>query len=145
MAVRREPVTLASMTHIATTHHSAEVLPSRLKSAGRFLLHFAEMYLAMMAGMFVFHALVHDMAGGIAHQVGMAVSMTVPMVAWMLVRGHGWRYGIEMALGMLVPWVAVSLLASTGAATVLPWLADADGVAMLLGMLGVMLLRPHHS
>lgn len=112
---------------------------------GRFALHFAEMWLAMMAGMFVFHALAPEAMTGALHQVGMAVAMTVPMVAWMRVRGHGWRYGIEMALGMLVPWVVVSELATTGIGTVLPWLAEADGAAMLLGMLGVMLVRPHQS
>jgi hypothetical protein len=82
---------------------------------------------------------------GALHQVGMAVAMTVPMVAWMRVRGHGWRYGIEMALGMLVPWALVIGLASTSIGTALPWLAEADGVAMLLGMLAVMLLRGHHA
>jgi YHS domain-containing protein len=66
------------------------------------------------------------------------------MVAWMRIRGHGWRHGFEMAAGMLVPWAAVLVLVGLGAATVLPWLADAADAAMLLGMLGVMLLRPHH-
>jgi YHS domain-containing protein len=49
-----------------------------------------------------------------------------------------------MAIGMLAPWAAVVVLVTMGAATVLPWLAHADGAAMLLGMLAVMLLRPHH-
>jgi hypothetical protein len=132
------------MTQIVLTRDSSAFKSGAL-SAGRFLLHFAEMWLAMMAGMFLFHALVPHAMSGALHQVGMAVAMTVPMVAWMRVRGHGWRYGIEMALGMLVPWALVIGLASTSIGTVLPWLAEADGVAMLLGMLAVMLLRGHHS
>jgi hypothetical protein len=113
--------------------------------AVRFALHFAEMWLAMLAGMAIFMAVPGVMAlPALLHQLGMAVSMTVPMVAWMRIRGHGWRHGIEMALGMLVPWAAVLVLVALGAATVLPWLSNAAGAAMLLGMLGVMLLRPHH-
>jgi flagellar biosynthetic protein FliP len=131
-----------AMTQIVTTHESA--LKSGALSTGRFVLHFAEMWLAMLAGMFVFHAFVHGSMTDTLYQVGMAASMTLPMVAWMRVRGHSLRHGIEMALGMLLPWAAVSLLASTEAVTVLPWLAEADGAAMLLGMVAVMLLRPHH-
>jgi hypothetical protein len=112
---------------------------------GRFALHFAEMWLAMIAGMVVFMAIPGVMElPALLHQLGMAVAMTVPMVAWMRIRGHGWRHGLEMAAGMLVPWAAVLVLVGLGAATVLPWLAHAADAAMLLGMLGVMLLRPHH-
>jgi hypothetical protein len=78
------------------------------------------------------------------HQAGMAVAMTVPMVGWMRIRGHGWRHGIEMSIGMLAPWAAVLILVGLGADQVFPWLANADGAAMLLGMLAVMLLRPGH-
>jgi hypothetical protein len=103
------------------------------------------MWLAMLAGMLIFMAIPGVMAlPALLHQLGMAVSMTVPMVAWMRIRGHGWRHGIEMSIGMLVPWAAVLVLVGLGAATVLPWLTRAGGAAMLLGMLGVMLLRPHH-
>jgi hypothetical protein len=70
--------------------------------------------------------------------------MTVPMVGWMRIRGHGWRHGIEMSIGMLAPWAAVLALVGLGADTALPWLAKADGATMLLGMLAVMLLRPGH-
>ena len=35
--------------------------------------------------------------------VAMAVAMSVPMVAWMRVRGHGWRRGTEISLAMFVP------------------------------------------
>jgi flagellar biosynthetic protein FliP len=112
---------------------------------GRFAFHFVEMCIAMMAGMVVYMAIPGVMALPPAlHQLGMAVAMTLPMVGWMRVRGHGWRHGIEMSIGMLAPWAAVLGLVALGAANALPWLAQADGAAMLLGMLAVMLLRPGH-
>lgn len=70
--------------------------------------------------------------------------MTLPILAWMQVRGRSPRHGIEMAIGMLAPVVAIDLLLGLGAATVLPWLQQADGPAMLLGMLAIMVLRVDH-
>jgi hypothetical protein len=71
--------------------------------------------------------------------------MTLPMVGWMRIRGHAWRHGIEMSVGMLAPWAAVLVLLGLGADAALPWLARADGAAMLLGMLAVTLLQARHS
>ena len=117
----------------------------RALTVARFVLHFVEMCVAMMVGMLVFMAIPGVMAlPSLVHQLGMAVAMTVPMVGWMRLRGHGWRHGIEMSIGMLAPWAAVLALVGLGADTALPWLAKADGAAMLLGMLAVMLLRPGH-
>jgi hypothetical protein len=138
-----------STTHTAelpTTLTTHSWLPARVRSAGGFVLHFGEMCLAMMAGMLVFMAVPGVMElPAVLHQLGMAVAMTVPMVAWMRVRGHSWRHGIEMSIGMLLPWAAVLTLVGLGAATAVPWLAKADGAAMVLGMLAVMLLRPAHA
>jgi flagellar biosynthetic protein FliP len=120
-------------------------VPAAVVSAGRFVLHFAEMCVAMFVGMAIFMAIpgVMDLPA-MLHQLGMAVAMSAPMVGWMKIRGHGWQHGIEMSLGMLLPWAAVLALVAIGAATVVPWLQAAAGPAMLLGMLGVMLLRPGH-
>jgi flagellar biosynthetic protein FliP len=114
-------------------------------AAGRFLLHFVEMCIAMLAGIVVFMAVPGVMAlPPLLHQAGMALAMSLPMVGWMRARGHGWRHGLEMSIGMLAPWVAVLVLVALGADQALPWLAGADSAAMLLGMLAVMLLRPGH-
>jgi hypothetical protein len=67
------------------------------------------------------------------------------MIGWMRFRGHGWRHGIEMSLGMLLPWAAVLALVALGAATVMPWLEQAAVPAMFLGMLEVMLRPGHHN
>src|SRR5437763_16250822 len=91
-------------------------------TAGRFVLHFVEMCIAMAAGMLVFMAVPGVMAlPPLLHQIGMAVAMTVPMVGWMRLRGHGWRHGIEMSIGMLAAWAAVLILVGLGADQVFPW------------------------
>jgi hypothetical protein len=145
-------------THEFRTHGSTSGVvawPRRLRDAawsvGRFALHFAEMWIAMVAGMMVFGALVNVSGSEAArdttsaiYQAGMMVSMTVPMVAWMRLRGHGWRHGLEMAAGMLAPVVVIAMLLGLGAGATLPWLQQADGPAMMLGMLGAMLLRREH-
>jgi putative intracellular protease/amidase len=137
------------MTHIVSAQPTARPwssrIPARMLTAGRLSLHFAEMWIAMLVGMAVFMAIPGVMSlPVVAHQLGMALAMTVPMVAWMRIRGHGWRHGMEMAGGMLVPWVAVLALVRLGAANTLPWLSNAPDAAMLLGMLGIMLFRREH-
>jgi hypothetical protein len=71
----------------------------------------------------------------------MAVTMTVPMVAWMRYRGHAWRPNMEMAASMLVPTLAVLILLWTGAATGIGTLMVIEHAAMLACMLLAMLLR----
>jgi hypothetical protein len=45
----------------------------------------------------------------------MAISMTVPMVAWMRLRGHRWGRCGEMAVAMIAPVVPFLLLVWSGA------------------------------
>lgn len=128
---------------------------TRVSKAGRFLLHFLEMLLAMFAGMGIFHLLaglipassswaaVND-SDTLLHNVAMDVFMTVPMLAWMVVRGHGWRHSFEMGVAMLAPIAVINLLCSLGLDGYLPWLAEASGPAMFLGMLAAMLYRRDH-
>jgi hypothetical protein len=40
----------------------------------------------------------------------MGFNMTVPMVAWMRYRGHGWRSSAEMAAVMFVPCIPIMVL-----------------------------------
>jgi putative intracellular protease/amidase len=135
------------MTHILSvqprTASPASCLGAGALSVGRFVLHFGEMCLAMQVGMLVFTLVAGLMPTGL-QQIGMGLFMAAPMVAWMRIRGHGWRHGIEMSLGMLVPWAAVLALVGLGATNVLPWLRQLDGPAMYVGMLGIMLVRRGH-
>jgi hypothetical protein len=74
--------------------------------------------------------------------LGMATTMTVPMVGWMLYRGHGRRANTEMSASMFVPTFAVIGLLWAGLLTDIGSLMLIEHVAMLLAMAAVMLLRP---
>jgi hypothetical protein len=71
----------------------------------------------------------------------MAVTMTVPMVAWMRYRGHAWRPSVEMAAAMFVPALALMglLWAGVVVGTGVPMVIE--HVGMLAFMLVAMLLR----
>jgi hypothetical protein len=126
-----------------------------------FVRHYVEMVIAMFLGM----AVLGIPAGWAMSAVGinwdqladdapalmflgMATTMTIPMVAWMLYRGHGWRANTEMSASMFVPTFAVIGLLWAGLLTDLGVLMLIEHVAMLLAMAAAMLLRPaeytHH-
>jgi len=126
--------------------------PTRGRQILRFLRHFSEMVIAMLLGMGVF-ALVNDAIliplGFVylsarfspqAYALAMAVSMTVPMVAWMRIRKHTWRLSAEMGGAMIVPTVLLIAICSLGhlPSTVL---LTGTHIIMLPAMLGVMLYR----
>jgi hypothetical protein len=73
--------------------------------------------------------------------LGMAVTMTVPMVAWMRYRGHGWRPSVEMAGAMFVPAFATVGLLAVGLVTGFDALLAIEHIAMFPLMLLVMALR----
>lgn len=127
----------------------------RAAQAGRFTWHYVQMLLAMGAGMALFHPLVRLVPPGSSyatalergaplHAVTMTIFMIVPMVAWMLARGHGTRHSAEMVVAMVVPMAFVGLLCQLGLTTYLPWLGSLSSPAMLLGMLAAMLYRRDH-
>lgn len=129
--------------------------PGLAWKVGRFLLHLLEMILAMGTGMGIFHLLERLIPtwsaigillkrGTDLHTVVMMVFMTLPMVTWMVLRGHGWQHSLEMAAAMLVPMAAVIVLCRMGLDAYLPWLAQASCPAMFLGMLAAMLYRRQH-
>ena len=121
---------------------------------GRFLLHLLEMLLAMQAGMILFHLMLGLLrifsiarafeSGTTLHALTMTVFMTIPMVAWMIFRGHGWRHCIEMVVAMIAPVALIGLLCQLGVDTYLPWLAGLSTPLMFLGMILAMLYRRDH-
>jgi hypothetical protein len=149
-----------------TLHHSTDrsaTGPRRGRRPSPSTRHFIRHYVEMVAVMFGGMAVLGAPAGWALGAAGsswseltntspalmlllMATTMTVPMVGWMRYRGHGWRANAEMAASMVLPtFVAIGLLAvGMGIGTLLV----GEHVAMLLGMLAVMLLRPeeyaHH-
>ena len=111
---------------------------------GHFVRHYVEMLIAMFAGMLVLWMPLVALGRPEATEVellGMALTMTVPMVAWMRYRGHGWAPAWEMTAAMFLPsFAAIGLL----------WAEVIDDghapmmiqhVAMFPAMLVAMLLR----
>ncbi len=112
-----------------------------------FLEMFAAMWIGMAAGRPVFLAITGLSSTSQASRLypaqsvlSMALSMTVPMVAWMLIRGHGWRNSAEMGAAMLVPAIPFIILCSLHVLGGGP----ANGVYMMLStlaMIGLMAYR----
>lgn len=116
-----------------------------------FWQHFLEMFAAMMIGMMIGRPVFLAITGlSSTSEAGrlypwqsvlsMALSMTVPMVAWMLFRGHGRRNSAEMAAAMLVP--AIPFIILCWAHVLLG--GTANGIYMVLStlaMLGLMAYR----
>ena len=146
-----------TMIHINTASMQAHDhgIRNTASQVGRFSWHFLEMLLAMMAGMPLL-SLVRNLipatssvaaafkSGTISYSITMTVFMTVPMVAWMIVRGHGRRHSLEMAFAMVAPVAVTTVLRLLGADAYLPWLGNASHLGMFLGMLIVMLYRRDH-
>ena len=87
-----------------TTHTRSAVL--------NFARHYVEMVVAMLLGMLVLGLPIDTLLHAPELELlNMAVTMTVPMVAWMRYRGHGWQPAWEMSAAMFVPtFVAIGLL-----------------------------------
>ena len=120
-----------------------------------FARHYVEMVVAMFLGMAVlglpagwafaaagtsWSALHHDAPAVML--LAMAITMTVPMVAWMRYRGHGGRANAEMSASMFLPTFAVIAVLWAGLVEDIGVLMVIEHVAMLLSMLAAMLLRP---
>ena len=118
-----------------------------------FARHYGEMVLAMLLGMAVLWmpAKLALGAAGVSSQelhdsaaamlLVMATTMTVPMVAWMRFRGHGWPASMEMGAAMYLPTFAALALLWGGVLEGLGVLMTLEHVAMLLAMLAAMQLR----
>jgi hypothetical protein len=123
-------------------------------SIGRFIRHYFEMVLAMLLGMAILGlpavALLQAFGSSLSelessapavYLIGMAVTMTIPMVAWMRYRGHGWSPSLEMAGAMFAPAFAVVALLAVGVLTNFDTLMMIEHIVMFPLMLVVMALR----
>lgn len=121
--------------------------PTAARRRLRFALHYAEMIVAMFAGMFALGLLWSALGIHLSYArepelayLLMAFDMSVGMAAWMRVRGHAWAPTLEMCAAMFVPIVPLFPLL---------WLGVIDGmtvmvvahVAMFPLMLAAMLRR----
>lgn len=116
--------------------------------------HFARHYVEMLAAMFLGMGVLLTPLGAALRAVGlslhdtdalmisgMAVTMTMPMVAWMRYRGHGWPACTDMAAAMVIPTLGVLALLWGGLVGDLGTLLFIEHVVMLPSMLVAMLLR----
>jgi hypothetical protein len=119
-------------------------------SSRHFARHYVEMLLAMFLGMGIltpplglalraFGTSLHASDGLML--AAMAVTMTVPMVAWMRYRGHGWQPCLDMTAAMAIPALGTLALLWGGLVEDLGLLLVVEHVAMVAAMLVAMLLR----
>jgi flagellar biosynthetic protein FliP len=123
-------------------------------SIRHFIRHYVEMIAAMIAGMIVLgipaegglHLIrsstpdLQQNAPAVA-LLGMAIMMTIPMVALMRYRGHGWRPCWEMSAAMFIPTFGVIAALGTGLSHDFGALMGIEHAAMLPAMLLAMVLR----
>jgi hypothetical protein len=124
--------------------------PPRVSRVLRFLWHFVQMAVAMIVGMIVLGPVIALTNGAgfpylnytfpVTHLLAMALSMSVPMVAWMLYRGHGWERSAEMAGAMFVPSLLAIAVCSIGFLPQMQMLSLGHEL-MWFAMLGLMLWR----
>jgi hypothetical protein len=116
-----------------------------VRELGRLGWHFVQMFIAMSVGMGAFGAGMGllgygNLGKGLPelYTVLMALSMVIPMVAWMRLRmGHGWSLTMEMSAAMIVPTGVLVVICSVGIlphAAALAWSMP----LMLMAMLGDM-------
>ena len=128
---------------------------SRRSATFRFLRHYLEMVLVMIAGMVVLGSALAAPAAAVGAGpselsreapavllLGMGFSMTAPMIWWMRRGGHSPAATREMAGAMIVPTLAVVVLLAFGVDDIGD-LLGIQHVAMFPSMLAVMLLRRH--
>jgi hypothetical protein len=114
-----------------------------------FIRHYLEMVIAMLLGMAVLgipglmalEAIGVDTDAAGVLLFGMAITMTVPMVAWMRHRGHGWLPCWEMSAAMFVPTIGALALLEAGALGDAHAAMGVQHLVMFPAMFGVMLLR----
>jgi hypothetical protein len=119
-----------------------------------FVRHYVEMLVAMVLGMVVLGTpatLALSATGTSMSELhndlpalmlfGMAVTMTIPMVAWMRYRGHGWLASAEMSAAMFIPAFGVIALLWGGLVEDIGALMLIEHVVMLPSMLVAMLRR----
>ena len=121
-----------------TTHRHRRSSPTRT-----FVRHYVEMLVAMLLGMLVLGMPLAMLLGDVTELelLNMAATMTVPMVAWMRYRGHGWAPAADMTAAMFLPSLAAIALLWGGLVEDPHTLMMIQHVAMFPAMLVAMLVR----
>jgi flagellar biosynthetic protein FliP len=120
--------------------------------AGRFLLNFLELQIPMVLGAvvcFLLGRLIPDgssleaayQPGTYLFAMGDVLFLSVPVVAWMRLRGAGWRLSIELAIAMIGPVAVVAVVGELAGYAYLLWLLTGMYPVMSLGLIVYMLYR----
>jgi hypothetical protein len=146
-----ETMNTSAITITMEAHHQ-QPTQGLAAQVGCFLLHFLELQIPMGLGALVcyllgrlipasssFATVYHP--GTYLFATGDVLFLTVPVVAWMIFRGHGWRRSMEMAFAMIAPVAAIVVLGEFAGVAYLLWLVTAMYPTMCLGMLVYMLYR----
>ncbi len=153
MAQARAPTTRpAPDRHLGQAASTAQRIAPEVRHKphiSHFWRHFLEMFAVMVVGMIaavaIFLTIVQvtwdeaTVQYPVQSLLVVAAGMTVPMVAWMRLQGHGWRSSAEMAAAMVVPvipflclvWFNVTKSAQCGGYC----------IATIAAMLGLMFYR----
>ena len=139
-------------TNSKKTYFSSKTRRFADSKAGHFLLHFLELQISMTLGALVCYLVVRLISassgsttiyrpGTFLFAVGDIFFLTVPVVAWMVFRGHRSRHSLEMAVAMILPVVLIIGFGQLTAHDYFTWLLTAGYPAMSLGMFTYMLYR----
>jgi hypothetical protein len=112
--LRRDPVSLSAVGEQMDTDPPMTPEARHKPRLTPFWRHFVEMIAAMVIGMIASGAIFLSFVGlktwdEVTIQyptqalLAMAAGMSIPMVAWMLFRGMGWKNSYEMAAAMVLP------------------------------------------
>ena len=126
--------------------------PSLIPRARSFFLRFLELQIAMGLGALICYLVVRLISvsssfaaayrpGTFLFATGDIFFLTVPVIAWMIFRGHGWRHSLKVAFAMISPVAVILVLGQFTAYDYRTWLLTAGYPAMSLGMLIYILYR----
>jgi hypothetical protein len=127
-------------------------IPEYGARVGYFLLHFLELQIPMVLGALVCYLLgrvIPDSSsfasvyhpGTYLFTIGDILFLTVPVMVWMIARGHSWQLSLGMAVAMILPVAGIIVLGELAGYAYLEWLITAMYPAMCLGMLVYMIYR----
>jgi hypothetical protein len=137
----------------STTQPVAVATESRTRpAAGRVLRRFAELQIPMALGALVCFLLARVIPAPLAAAIGYypgswpfaigdVLYLSLPVAAWLTLRGRGRRRGLETAAAMIAPVAAIVVLGELAGGPYLVWLLTAGYPAMSLGLLAVLLIR----
>ena len=128
---------------------------SRGSRARNFLFQFLELQFPMAVGALMcylvvrltsssssFAAVYHP--GTHLFAAGDVFFLTVPVLAWMIFRGHGWQHSLGIAIGMIAPVAVIMVVGELTATDYLTRLLTAGYPALSLGMTLYMLYHRDH-